>query len=312
MEETGRESPLMSPTEKRRTLMLMSSNVHDELQAFRRWLKWLCVDQSNVWTACLSWFVFVAMTIFIPAFSHFVLACAYCDARHSRPDDAVAQLSLSGIAAISFVCLSHFISKYGLRRFLFFDKLRDESEIVRKGYTKQFNGSTHQHLLLLVHYDFPSAVQAQQFYLLQKPPPELIPQPPQVLEHPSPPSSQALIVEALVHLRSCCPALLLRARGGTYQNYGVLPGVRSVPAHLLPPNPPAPGLCAASQFSSLLMTTRPNADVNVCAVQFNDAASDTDDSGDEDDELDILPMYTALSLFRNGKPWDYDMRLHAR
>ncbi|KAL1566998.1 hypothetical protein AAHA92_02529 [Salvia divinorum] len=141
MGESGRETPLMSPSEKSRTLMRMSSNVHDELQAFRRWLKWLCVDQSNAWTACLSWFVFVAMTIFIPAFSHFVLACTYCDSRHSRPYDAVAQLSLSGIAAISFVCLSHFVSKYGLRRFLFFDKLRDESEIVRKGYTKQFNRS---------------------------------------------------------------------------------------------------------------------------------------------------------------------------
>ncbi|KAG6383731.1 hypothetical protein SASPL_156507 [Salvia splendens] len=69
-----------------------------------------------------------------------------------------------------------------------------EGEQVQKAtsWMKKVEGSRHQHLLLLVHYDFPSAVQAQQFYLLQKPPPELIPQPPQVLEHPSPPSSQAL------------------------------------------------------------------------------------------------------------------------
>ncbi|KAK6154447.1 hypothetical protein DH2020_008695 [Rehmannia glutinosa] len=51
-----------------------------------------------------------------------------CDSFHSRPYDAVAQLSLSGVAALSFICLSGFVRKYGLRRFLFFDKLCDESE----------------------------------------------------------------------------------------------------------------------------------------------------------------------------------------
>ncbi|KAL0406957.1 UNVERIFIED_CONTAM: hypothetical protein Slati_4009600 [Sesamum latifolium] len=93
------------------------------------------------WTAALSWFVFVGFAIIVPALSHFVLACADCDSLHNRPYDAVAQLSLSGVAALSFVCLSGFVRKYGLRRFLFFDKLCDESETVRKGYTKQFNRS---------------------------------------------------------------------------------------------------------------------------------------------------------------------------
>ncbi|CAN4097168.1 unnamed protein product [Withania somnifera] len=52
-------------------------------------------------------------------------------AAHSCPYDAVVQLSLSCIAAFSFVCLSRFVKKYGLRRFLFLDKLCDESETVR-------------------------------------------------------------------------------------------------------------------------------------------------------------------------------------
>ncbi|KAK6154448.1 hypothetical protein DH2020_008696 [Rehmannia glutinosa] len=128
-------------SDKNRAFARSMSYALDELHGFRTWLKWLCVDQSNNWTASLSWLVFVGFAIVVPALSHFVLACADCDSFHSRPYDSVAQLSLSGVAALSFICLSGFVRKYGLRRFLFFDKLCDESETVRKGYTFQFNRS---------------------------------------------------------------------------------------------------------------------------------------------------------------------------
>lgn len=101
----------------------------------------MCVDQSNVWTALLSWSVFVVLAIVVPCLSHFFLACSDCDSRHSRPYDTIVQLSLSTIASLSFVCLSQFVRKFGLRRFLFFDRLCDESETVRKGYTGQLNRS---------------------------------------------------------------------------------------------------------------------------------------------------------------------------
>ncbi|XP_076949018.1 uncharacterized protein LOC143621492 [Bidens hawaiensis] len=80
--------------------------------------------------------MFVVFTFIIPGFSHFYLACSDCDNRHARPYDTLVQLSLSGIAT-----LSQFVRVYGLRRFLFFDKLCDESETVRMGYTAQLNRS---------------------------------------------------------------------------------------------------------------------------------------------------------------------------
>lgn len=115
------------------------SSAHDELHSFRSWLRWMCVDQSNCWTFCLSWLVFIVFAIVIPVLSHFYLACSDCDNRHARPYDTLVQLSLSSIATLSFVCLSQFVRIYGLRRFLFFDKLCNESETVRRGYTEQLN-----------------------------------------------------------------------------------------------------------------------------------------------------------------------------
>lgn len=127
---------------KRRAFTRSASHAYDELHSFRSYLRWMCVDQSNYYTASLSWFVFIVFTFIIPSLSHFYLACSDCDSRHSRPFDSIVQLSLSGIATLSFVSLSQFVRIYGLRRFLFFDKLCDESEIVRKGYTAQLNVST--------------------------------------------------------------------------------------------------------------------------------------------------------------------------
>nr|KYP52171.1 hypothetical protein KK1_025908 [Cajanus cajan] len=101
----------------------------------------MCVDQSNPFTAVVSWSVFLLLAVAVPAASHFLLACPSCDGRHSRPYNAVVQLSLTAVSTLSFLCLAAFVRQYGLRRFLFFDKLCDESETVRTNYMAHLNRS---------------------------------------------------------------------------------------------------------------------------------------------------------------------------
>lgn len=124
---------------KKKAFLRCASRAGDELQSFRSCLRWLCVDQSNSCRAFISWTVFFVLAIVVPALSHFVLSCPNCDKGHRRPYDKTVQLSLTVIAALSFICLSAFVRRYGLRRFLFLDKLREESEEVRSGYTEQLN-----------------------------------------------------------------------------------------------------------------------------------------------------------------------------
>ncbi|KAL5729795.1 hypothetical protein ACHQM5_002695 [Ranunculus cassubicifolius] len=126
---------------KNKELSRCISHVGDELHSFRSCLRWMCVDQSNPWSAALSWCIFFLFAILVPVLSHFGLACAECDANLHRPYDAIVQLSLSIVASVSFLSLSTFVRKYGLRRFLYFDKLCNESENVRHGYTAQLNKS---------------------------------------------------------------------------------------------------------------------------------------------------------------------------
>ncbi|XP_051125632.1 uncharacterized protein LOC127247703 [Andrographis paniculata] len=112
-----------------------------DLKSYNSALQWVFIDYSNSWKAGISWGMFLALNIGVPLVSHFLYSCENCDLGHQRPFDGIVQISLSLFAALSFICLSHYARKFGLRRFLFLDKLCDESEKVRKGYTHQLQRS---------------------------------------------------------------------------------------------------------------------------------------------------------------------------
>ncbi|KAJ0647625.1 hypothetical protein HanRHA438_Chr15g0691591 [Helianthus annuus] len=100
---------------------------------------WVFVDQSNPWKAGLSWSIFFFLTICVPVLSHLAFQCSTCDYNHRRPYDLIVQSSLSVLSAVSFLSLLSFSRKYGLRRFLFLDKMSYVSDEVRRGYSDQLH-----------------------------------------------------------------------------------------------------------------------------------------------------------------------------
>ncbi|KAL2322712.1 hypothetical protein Fmac_027091 [Flemingia macrophylla] len=138
---TGTANAATALLDRREKFNRSVSHVNDEFHSFRSCLLWMCVDQSNPLTAAVSWSVFLLLAVAVPAASHFLLTCPSCDGRHARPYNGVVQLSLTAVAALSFLCLAAFIRKYGLRRFLFFDKLCHESDTVRTNYMAHLNRS---------------------------------------------------------------------------------------------------------------------------------------------------------------------------
>ncbi|CAN8246337.1 unnamed protein product [Cochlearia groenlandica] len=118
--------------------------------SFPRLLLWF--DHSSRIRALLSWSVFFLLAFIVPMMSHFVMICSDCDFGHRRPYDALVQLSLSIFAGISFFSLSFWSKKYGLRKFLFLDKLKDVNEKVRLGYEAEIQRS----MKLLAIFVFPS------------------------------------------------------------------------------------------------------------------------------------------------------------
>ncbi|KAJ7967755.1 DUF3537 domain-containing protein [Quillaja saponaria] len=116
---------------------------HDgiELRSFRSFLKGVCVDQSNLWRAGLSWSIFFVLSVGVPILSHFLLLCPTCDENHSRPYHVVVQSYISVFATLSFISLSRWYREYGLRRFLFLNKVSDASDKVQRGYAEELQRS---------------------------------------------------------------------------------------------------------------------------------------------------------------------------
>ncbi|AES64416.1 hypothetical protein MtrunA17_Chr2g0289391 [Medicago truncatula] len=113
---------------------------HDgkELRRFRAYLRWVYVDQSNLCKAGISWSVFFTLAYVVPILSHFLLDCSTtCDADHRRPYHVPVQISLSVFATLSFISLSKWDRKYGFSKFLFLDKVSDESLKIQRGYAIQ-------------------------------------------------------------------------------------------------------------------------------------------------------------------------------
>ncbi|XP_031486121.1 uncharacterized protein LOC116254716 [Nymphaea colorata] len=125
----------------KKSLTRSVSRADDELCSFRTCLRWMCVDQSDPWRTTLCWSVFLVLAFGVPILSHLILWCPACDPKHQRPYDLLVEVSLTSISTLSFLSLSSFVRKYGLRRFLFLDKLCDESEKVRQQYSHQLNSS---------------------------------------------------------------------------------------------------------------------------------------------------------------------------
>ncbi|KAK2992216.1 hypothetical protein RJ640_005703 [Escallonia rubra] len=139
---------------KKPKALLPSYSIHEGADELKTFYTWVFLDQSNLWRASLSWSIFFVLAIGVPLVSHFVFQCSSCDEKHRRPFDAIVQLSLSVFSGLSFISLSSFARKYGLRKFLFLDALCDVSEKARHGYTQQL----HRSIKLLCAFVLPCFV----------------------------------------------------------------------------------------------------------------------------------------------------------
>ncbi|XP_057429393.1 uncharacterized protein LOC130722615 isoform X2 [Lotus japonicus] len=109
---------------------------------FRSYLRWVFVVQSNIYKSVLSWSVFFTLTFIVPVMSQYLLHCrTACDANHRRPYHIPVQISLTVFATLSFICLSRWDRKYGLSKFLFLDKVSNENLKIQRGYAEQMQGT---------------------------------------------------------------------------------------------------------------------------------------------------------------------------
>ena len=109
------------------------SHARDELRSFRSCLRWMCVDHSEASSPAASWIVFAALAVAVPGAAPAALP--------RRAYDTQVQASLTLSAALAYATIYSLVRRRGLRRLLYLDRLRHDSQDVRAGYIVQLAGS---------------------------------------------------------------------------------------------------------------------------------------------------------------------------
>ncbi|XP_022996746.1 uncharacterized protein LOC111491891 [Cucurbita maxima] len=127
------------------------AHLDSALKLFDTLLGFLGFHQSSVLSCVLSWSGFVLVGIVLPVVMLQLTDCAACKQYQIKDFELDIVASQACLAAVSLLCLSHNLRKYGIKRFLSVDRQISSLAGFRKDYVKKIRGS----IRLLVFWALP-------------------------------------------------------------------------------------------------------------------------------------------------------------
>ncbi|XP_068334140.1 uncharacterized protein [Pyrus communis] len=121
------------------------------LQRLETFLTLLGFDQSSWLSLALSWTALVFLGVVLPVVVLEMFNCSDCEKYQVKGFELVIVGSQAVLAAVSLLCISHCLRKYGIRRFLFVDRYSGRMVRFRNDYIRQIKGS----LRLLIWWALP-------------------------------------------------------------------------------------------------------------------------------------------------------------
>ncbi|XP_010044772.2 uncharacterized protein LOC104433649 isoform X2 [Eucalyptus grandis] len=112
------------------------------LHKLEMFLSFLGFNQSTVLSTVLSWTAFVVIGVVLPVIVLELSDCSDCDKYQIKNFELDIVASQACLAAVSLLCLSHNLRKYGMRKFLFVDRYSGQMSRFRDEYIKQIKVST--------------------------------------------------------------------------------------------------------------------------------------------------------------------------
>ncbi|XP_028772210.1 uncharacterized protein LOC114729374 isoform X2 [Neltuma alba] len=98
-------------------------------------------EQSSWLSFALSWTSFLVVGVVVPLVVLFVGDCTDCEEYQRKNFEVEIVAFQACLAAVSLLCLSHNLRKYGLRRFLFVDRYSGRLMSLHERYIKQVSES---------------------------------------------------------------------------------------------------------------------------------------------------------------------------
>ncbi|GLT86619.1 hypothetical protein SLE2022_047480 [Rubroshorea leprosula] len=140
---------------------LLSSNHHQQqgnqstdldwaLEWLEMFLTFLGFNQSSALSLCLSWTAFVVVGVVLPVLALVLSQCSGCEKYQIKDFELEIVASQACLAAVSLLCLSHNLRKYGIRKFLFVDRHNGHTARLNHQYIKQIKESMRLLILWLL------------------------------------------------------------------------------------------------------------------------------------------------------------------
>ena len=121
----SKSSPDHNPQQQSQGIGVPVHNINDVYQALEKleaYLSFLGYNQSSLKRFLLSWAAFMLIGVFIPVALLELSHCSGCDKYQIKDFELDIVVSQACLAAVSLICLSHNLRKYGIRKFLFVDR----------------------------------------------------------------------------------------------------------------------------------------------------------------------------------------------
>ncbi|XP_028053700.1 uncharacterized protein LOC114258047 isoform X2 [Camellia sinensis] len=113
------------------------------LQRLESFLSLLGFNQSSVLSFVLSWVAFLLIGVALPVIALEVSDCSGCEAYQIKDFELEIVVSQACLAAVSLLCLSHNLRKYGIRKFLFVDRYSGQMARFRDEYIRKVLDTAH-------------------------------------------------------------------------------------------------------------------------------------------------------------------------
>ncbi|KAG2706716.1 hypothetical protein I3760_05G116000 [Carya illinoinensis] len=127
------------------------THLDQTLKKLEKFLTFLGFKQSSWRSSALFWTAFVLISVALPVVVLELSDCSGCEMYQIKAFELDIVASQACLAAVSLLCISHNLRKYGIRKFLFVDRFNGQMSRFHDVYVKQILAS----LRLLVYWALP-------------------------------------------------------------------------------------------------------------------------------------------------------------
>ncbi|KAL9423725.1 hypothetical protein AB3S75_035750 [Citrus x aurantiifolia] len=139
------------PQQQQQENQIPETDLDRTLQKLEYFLTFLGFNHSSVLSFVLSWTAFVVTGVLVPVVILELSNCPGCEKGQIKDFELCIVASQACLAAISLICMSHNLRKYGIRKFLFVDRHSGHMERFHYQYIQQIKDS----LRLLIVWSLP-------------------------------------------------------------------------------------------------------------------------------------------------------------